>query len=336
MSLVCNRIHQPRMDSFCVWGKNPTIVPHAPFDAGADATILRSAMKRFGTNEGQIIAVVTKRTLEQRQQIVSQYEKQYNRIAILANSEKSIVPIPFPVEHDEGSKEGTRWQSIGVVGGLIFCCLDAFTLDEIVQSYKKQYSKDMKDDVKKDVSGDYGLLLQALMEGKRRPPSSTQTRGNSSMKVAKKLVKAGVGIWLGTDEKPIIKIFSKCSFKELAEISKAYFKFTSIPLAKSLATETSGNFRELLLKILHYAENPINHYALLLQSALQHSNLNLFKDINRCRTVVRILVTRSEIDLMDIEERYSVIATKSLEADVKAATSSDFQKACLNIIQGNK
>ncbi|ODM89610.1 Annexin B10, partial [Orchesella cincta] len=323
----------------------PTIVAHSPFDAASDATVLWSAMKGVGTNEGQIISLVTKRTLNQRMEIMSKYEEHYGR-NLMKDLKKEVEVIFWSfcgnvsnkpllyaeAVHNAVSSYGTDDQALTD----IFCCLHGITMDELADVYKKEYSNEMKTDVKKDVSGNYKELLDALMNGKRRSSISFHENATSSLEVAKELVKAGAAIMLGTKEKPIIRIFSESSYKELAEVAKEYKKFTNIALEESIKLETSGNFRDLLVKILRYAEDPINHYANLLHVALQHPKLNrLKKDSHHNRHVTRILVDRCEVDLVEIMERYDVVAKRTLENDVKAATSGDFEKACVSIIRGN-
>ncbi|CAL8124620.1 unnamed protein product [Orchesella dallaii] len=330
---------------------NPTIITYSPFNASVDAAILRSAMNQVGTDEQKIISIVTKRTLKQRLQIISEYDKRFKmkletelKMEVGGNLFELLHALfqtkpAFYAEsiHKAVSRFGPDDQALI---DQIFCCLETFKIDKVGQDYKKQYSRDLKVDVKKDVSGDYATLLEALIQGKRRNSTSFHKNVNNSIKIAKELVKTGrkgSGIWLGSEVNPIIKTFSECSYKELAEISNEYLKLTNRPLATLFKSKSTGNFQSLLLKILSYAESPINHFALILKSALEQTpNVNLYKDIHRCRAVIRVLVTRSEVDLMDIEERYSVTANKSLAADVKAATVSYFQKACLNIIRGNR
>lgn len=57
----------------------PTIVPFPGFNASEDASLLRSAMKGFGTDEDAIVEVLTKRSNAQRQAIAEVFKNDLGR-----------------------------------------------------------------------------------------------------------------------------------------------------------------------------------------------------------------------------------------------------------------
>lgn len=51
------------------------------FDPSSDASVLRKAMKGFGTDEAAIIGVLAHRTSDERQQILLKYQQAYGRVS---------------------------------------------------------------------------------------------------------------------------------------------------------------------------------------------------------------------------------------------------------------
>ncbi|VDD78072.1 unnamed protein product [Mesocestoides corti] len=58
---------------------HPTVVPAPNFDPGQDADELRKAMRGLGTDEDRIIAVLSKRTSAQRNEIVNKYRASFGK-----------------------------------------------------------------------------------------------------------------------------------------------------------------------------------------------------------------------------------------------------------------
>ncbi|ODM89393.1 Annexin-B12 [Orchesella cincta] len=253
--------------------QKPTIGDFNDFHETKDAAAIYKAMKGWGTNEkSNPFYTHTK---------VSK-AKNGNRGGIPETLQKNMIK---ELKSEIGGKLSELLLSLfhkaefyaseihGAIAGYgtdelalteIFCCFQNITVNAIKEAYQTEFKRDLKSEVMADVSGEFENLLSALMQDKRRRSGPHSKDAESTTAVAKKLVKAGVGIWLGTDEKKFVEIFSEASYSELAEISKEYEKLTNLTLIDSLKTETSGDFQNLLVYIVQYAENPINHYARIL------------------------------------------------------------------------
>ncbi|XP_075050588.1 annexin A11-like, partial [Mixophyes fleayi] len=53
------------------------------------------------------------------------------------------------------------------------------------------------------------------------------------------------------------------------------------------------------------------------------------------KTLIRIMVSRSEVDLLDIRQEYKRLYGKSLYTDITGDTSGDYRKTLLKLCGGN-
>ncbi|PAL70309.1 hypothetical protein CEJ83_20350, partial [Acinetobacter baumannii] len=103
---------------------------------------------------------------------------------------------------------------------------------------------------------------------------------------------------LGTDERTFIRIFCERSRAHLAYVAPVYHSMHGNSLKKVVKKETSGNFEYGLLTILKCSENPAKYFAKVLHNAMK----GLGTDDT---TLVRVIVTRTEIDMQYIKAEYS-------------------------------
>ncbi|GAB0188664.1 annexin A10 [Grus japonensis] len=147
----------------------------------------------------------------------------------------------------------------------------------IAGAYRDMYGRDLITDLKENLSHHFKEVMVGLMY----PPASYD---------AHELWHALKGV--DTEENCLIDILASRSNMEIFQMKEAYLMEYNNDLQQDIDSETSGHFRDTLM--------------------------NLAQDLGfHNKTVIRILIARSEIDLMNIRQRYKERYGKSLFHDIK-------------------
>jgi annexin A7/11 len=296
-----------------------------------DAKTLRDAMKGIGTDEDAITLLVANRTNLQRQNIQAAYNKLFVRDLIKdlkselsGNYEDAILAL-FDTPANYDSKQLRKaMKGMGTDESSLIEIISTRTsnqLNQVKLAYKTLYGKDLEIDIASETSGYFKTLLLALLNNVRsdnRFPNEDQCKVESEL-----LYEAGEGTW-GTDESVFIKIFTQRSPFELACIEKHYHQKTGKFLNKVIENEFSGDVKRLLLTIIHAMINPPNYFATLVNKAVKGwgTNDNL---------LIRVLVTRDEIDMPEIKKEYQKLYGKDMLQDIKDDTSGDYKKLLVEL-----
>lgn len=115
-----------------------------------------------------------------------------------------------------------------------------FERQEIRKAYKASYGRDLIEDLKDDISGDFGKLVVSMYY------SPVEFDANE-------LYKAFKG--MGSDEDTISEIIGSRSNYRLKEIISLYKLTFDEDLEDRLKSETSGDYRSLLLSLIQCARD---------------------------------------------------------------------------------
>ena len=297
-----------------------------------DADTLRKAMKGIGCDEKAIIDVCIHRTNAQRLEIVKAYKASYGRdlISDLKSElhgkfeDEMIALFTDPLEYDAdelrkamkglGTNEDTLIE--------IICSRPAPILSQIKAKFNQKFKRDLEADVKSETSGTLKKLLIALLQCKR----STNTMPNPAQcaAIAEEIHKAGEAK-LGTDESVFNKYFCSLSPHELAAVSREYHKLTGHTILQAIDNEFSGDSKKTLRTIVYATLSPSEYFATRVHDAVKGLGT---KD----HLLIRVIVSRSEIDLPQIKQYYRQLFGKDLYEDVKNDISGDYRTLLLGII----
>ena len=122
-----------------------------------------------------------------------------------------------------------------------------------------------------------------------------------------------------------IEIFTKKSREELALISKIYYKWYSKTPLEEVERLFSGDSRRILKAIIYALLSPSEYFAYRIHKAMKGIGTN-------DTILIRVLVSRDEIDIGRIKRYYKQLYNITLYEAVQKNISGDYQKLLLALI----
>ena len=302
------------------------------FDPKADADLLKNAMKGIGNDKESIINLATSRNNQQRLQIRDAYKSCYGTDLIadfkseLSGHLKDTLVAMFyhPIDYDclslrsamkgLGTDEDTLIEIIATRPG--------YMIKQIIERYPAVVEgRNLVDDIKSETSDSFRRLLVSLLQGSRS--DNTNPDVEECEKMAKELYEAGEKKW-GTDDSVFNRIFALRSPLEIACISRAYHKLTGHTILQAINNEFSGDIKKLLTAVVYAVISPSEFFATKVNKAVKGLGTN-------DKLLIRILVTRHEIDMPYIRKYYKQLFKKDMIDDIKGDTSGDYRKILLRL-----
>ncbi|XP_042161688.1 annexin A4 isoform X1 [Oncorhynchus tshawytscha] len=300
-----------------------------------DVEVLRKAMKGFGTDEAAIIEILGSRSNKQRVPMVAAYKTTYGKdlfhdlkSELTGNFEKlAIAMLQTPAKFDTSQLK----EAIVGAGTDEACLIEILSsrsnaeIREINQMYKNEYGKKLEDAIINDTSGHFRRLLVSLCQGNR--DEREQVDINMAKQDAQKLYAAGENK-VGTDESQFNAILCSRSRPHLRAVFNEYQQMSGRDIVKSICREMSGNVEDGMVAVVKCIRNTPEYFAERLHKSMAGAGT---KD----RTLIRVMVTRSEVDMLDIRQAYQKTYGKSLYTAISGDTSGDYQKLLLKLCGGS-
>ncbi|XP_029021901.1 annexin A5a isoform X2 [Betta splendens] len=310
-----------------------SVRPFVHFNAKHDAEVLHKAMKGIGTDEDAILMLLTARSNDQRQEVKAAYKKAHGKDLVSALKselgglfESLIVALMTPAALYDATQLHKALKGAGTDDEVLIEILASRSgeqLKEMTKVYKKEFGGKLEKDICSDTSGNYQKLLVILLQGSREEGVDEE----AIEKDAKDLYAAGEGKF-GTDEEKFITILGNRSAEHLRRVFDVYKKLSGSDIEDSITGETTGNLENLLLAVAKCARSVPGYFA-----------EGLYKSMRRAGTddgtLMRIMVSRSEVDMLDIRACFKQKYGASLYTTIQEDTDGDYQKALLYLCGGN-
>eukprot|EP01135_Chromosphaera_perkinsii_P004893 Nk52_evm13s303 gene=Nk52_evmTU13s303 len=312
-----------------------TVVPAPGFDAERDAETLRKAMKGFGTDEKAIISVLAHRSTEQRVRIKIMFKQMYGKDLVKElKSELSshfedccVALLKTSAEYDAYSLRHAM-KGMGTDEKVlieIICTRTNQQLKEIVAQYKLDYARDLEKDIVSETSGHFKRILVSCLQAHR--DESQDINMDKVKKDAQDLYQAGEKKW-GTDESKFNMILATRSYDHLRAVFNEYIKISGRDIERAIEKEMSGNLEDGMKAVVKTARNRPEFFAERLHKAMKGMGTD-------DKSLLRIIISRCEVDMVEIKQEYSRLYKVSLAHAIEKDTSGDYKRILVAMVGGH-
>jgi len=311
-----------------------TILPNPAFSAADAAKTLQKAMKGLGTDEKTIINVLSTHNAAQRLEIAASFEAQFkkNLTGQLKSETKGKFQEALVALMDTCSTYLARELRQAMKGPgtdetvliEILCARKNHEIDAIKEAYTRTFKRDLCKDVVKETSGQFGRLLLKQCQADRDEGNDVDP-GRATAD-AEALNKAGAGRF-GTNESVFNEILCDRSYAHLRVVFRKYAKLAGHEIEVAIKKETSGMLRFGYLTIVSYVRDSNAFFAY----RLYHSMKGLGTDDD---TLIRIVISRSEIDLARVAEAFTALYKSTLSAFIRGDCRGDYKNLLLAVVGG--
>ena len=296
------------------------------FDVLEDTKKLIDFIKGKNKDDNALIKLVISKTNKERLQMKDEYNSTQNsdliedlKSAYSGHFKDVLVGLFYsPLDYD-CYQIRKAVKGLGTDEDALIEILTTRTSEKIEQMklrYKEIFpGRDMVEDIKSDTSGSFWTVLKALLENKRN--STTNPDLEDCQNCAQKLYDSGIN--KKNTLETFTEILTQKSKEEIITIGKIYHKMSQSNILADIKNLFSGDTKKLLTGIVFGLLSPSEYFAELVRDAVKGLGT---KDT----TLLRIMVTRDEIDMPQIKQFYRQKYDKDMVDDIKDDTSGSYRK----------
>uniref|UniRef100_A0A3P9AFU6 Annexin n=1 Tax=Esox lucius TaxID=8010 RepID=A0A3P9AFU6_ESOLU len=303
-------------------GTRGTVTEAANFKPEEDVNRLRGAMKGVGTDEAAVIDVLARRTVAQRQRIKEVYKATVGKDLtedlqgeLTGHFEEVVLGLLMTPPVYDASELKNAMKGAGTEEAALIDILASRTNAEIraiTGAYLKEYGKSLEEDIEGDTSGMFKRVLVSLATAGR--DESDTVNEAQAVQDAKDIYAAGEARW-GTDEVKFLTVLCVRNRNHLLRVFQEYKKISGREIEDSIKREMSGTLEEVFLAIVKCLRNKPGFFAERLYKSM--------KGLGTTDTVlIRIMVARAEIDMLDIKAEFLKAYGKTLHSFIKVRSGS--------------
>ena len=296
-----------------------------------DLENLKKAMEGFGTDEDTLIKIIANRTTSQRLKIKEEWKKKYGtdlieevKKELHGKFEEAIVALfSDPIDYDCDSLRSAM-SGLGTNEDTLIEIISSRpqeVLKQIKERYQQKFNRDLIEDIKKDTHGTLQNVLTTILQCKRSTNKSPNSKEIS--KYAQEIYDAGEAK-IGHDSSIFNKYLTTLSPIELICLNQEYNFIAKHTILDAIDKEFVGNSKKAFRAVVYATLLPSEYFATRVNEAVKGIGT---KD----HLLMRVLITRDEIDMPQIKECYKKLYGKSMIEAIKDDISGNYRKLMLEL-----
>ncbi|XP_065340598.1 annexin B9-like [Cloeon dipterum] len=306
----------------------PTVFPASPFDAQADAEYLHEAMN---TNKSAIEPILSRRSLKQRLQIAEKYKLSFDENladAVIKYAKNCLICTsfgqmselmfsPLPVQYSHYlSKAMVGPGTTESVLTEILCGNKNNMIRNITQAYAERYDgKSLLADLEGETSGDLKSLLVLLMQANRTESHVVDAQAVTDDVLA---LYKNTDINWREDSCRLNEVLALRSFPHVRRVFHELSRKTGKTITDIVDEQFYFSNKKGYVACVRVIQEPEEYFANVLNDAIKDLGTN-------DDALIRVTLTRSEIDLETISEKYEQKYGDSVIDDIKGDTDGTYR-----------
>nr|KAG5713812.1 hypothetical protein BaRGS_024439 [Batillaria attramentaria] len=291
-------------------------------------------MKGFGTDEKAVIDIIGYRSSDQRQNLKLMYKTCFGRDLVQdlkselgGRFEDAVIALMFKPEEYDAYELRRAMRGVGTDEAAlieILCTRSNAQIHALTAAYKMMYGRKLEEDIISETSGHFRKLLVSMSVGGRQETQPLDLQ--KAQTDAQRVYQAGERRW-GTDENTFNMVLASQSYEQLRAVFDAYHKVSGKDIEHAIKSEMSGDLSTSMLTIVRMIRSKQSYFA----DRLYHSMKGMGTDD---RTLIRVVVSRCEVDMKQIKEEFQRRYGQSLEAFIRDDCSGDYRRLMLALVGG--
>ncbi|XP_078681745.1 annexin A7-like [Branchiostoma floridae x Branchiostoma belcheri] len=313
-----------------------TVQPADDFDPEKDAETLQEAMGGWGTEEAPIIEILANRSNSQRVELASQFKTMYGddlvdrlKGELKGDLEETVLALMTPpVEYQarclKAAMEGAGTSEDVLIE--IMCTKNNQELEDLKTVYSEVYDDNsLEEDIESETSGHFKRLLVSLCNAQREEGGEDDVDEGLAEEDAREIYEAGEG-QRGTDESKFNSVLALRSWAHLRVMFDKYNDLAGQSIDNMIDEECEGAVEDGYLAIVSCVRNLPGYFAKRINDACKGWGTD-------DTTLIRCIVSRSEIDLVQVKEVFEARYGRTMAEAVTDECDGDYKNMLLAIIK---